>query len=163
MTQARDRDTRSTPVVLGDIVRVVVQVPRGSFVKPRSGGGVDFVSPLPCPFNYGEVPGTLGADGDPLDAVLLGPRRPAGSSHSAQVQGQVRFVDAGSDDHKLVCGAQPPGPTARAAVVWWFVGYALAKRVLYLLRGDRLAASAEATHCVGWHEPSVRAAKGPVP
>jgi hypothetical protein len=36
-------------------VEVLIEIPRGSFVKRGSTGHVDFVSPLPCPFNYGSV------------------------------------------------------------------------------------------------------------
>jgi len=60
---------------------VVVEVPRGSFLKRGSTGKVDFISPVPCPFNYGSVPQYLGREGDLLDAVVLGPRLPYGSSH----------------------------------------------------------------------------------
>ena len=52
-------------------VDVVVEVPRGSFLKRGSTGRVDFISPLPCPFNYGSVPQYLGLEGDLLDAVVL--------------------------------------------------------------------------------------------
>ena len=39
---------------------VVIEVPRGGFLKRGSSGSIDFVSPLPCPFNYGAVPTLLG-------------------------------------------------------------------------------------------------------
>ena len=55
-------------------VDVVIEVARGGFVKRGSNGRVDFISPWPCPFNYGSVPTLLGLDGDLLDAVVLGPR-----------------------------------------------------------------------------------------
>ena len=55
-------------------VEVVIEVPRGSFLKRGSSGSIDFVSPLPCPFNYGAVPTLLGLEGDLLDALVLGPR-----------------------------------------------------------------------------------------
>ena len=45
------------------VVEVVIEVPRGSFLKRGSTGRVDFISPLPCPFNYGSVPGYIGLDG----------------------------------------------------------------------------------------------------
>jgi inorganic pyrophosphatase len=32
-------------------VDVVIEVPRGSFLKRGSSGRTDFVSPLPCPYN----------------------------------------------------------------------------------------------------------------
>ena len=53
------------------LVDVVIEVPRGSFLKRGSSGRIDFVSPLPCPFNYGAVPGLLGLEGDLLDALVL--------------------------------------------------------------------------------------------
>ena len=44
------------PIKEPPLVEVVVEIPRGSFLKRGSSGRVDFVSPLPCPFNYGSVP-----------------------------------------------------------------------------------------------------------
>ena len=32
-------------------LEVVIEIPRGSFLKRGSDGQVDFVSPFPCPFN----------------------------------------------------------------------------------------------------------------
>ena len=46
----------------GPELEVVIEVPRGSFVKRGSSGSVDFISPLPCPFNYGAVPTLLGLE-----------------------------------------------------------------------------------------------------
>ncbi len=42
-------------------VEEVIEVPRGSFVKRGSRGEFDFLSPLPCPFNYGSVRRYIGA------------------------------------------------------------------------------------------------------
>ena len=53
---------------------VGVEVPRGSFLKRGLDGRIHFVSPLPCPFNYGAVPSHLGLEGDLLEALVLGPR-----------------------------------------------------------------------------------------
>ena len=83
---------------------MVVEVPRLSFVKRGPTGAIDFLSPLPCPFNYGSVPGTLAEDGDPLDAILLGRRRARGQRVSGRVLGVVGFLDAGVPDPKLVLG-----------------------------------------------------------
>ena len=41
-------------------VEVVIEVPRGSFLKRGSTGQIDFISPLPCPYNYGSVPTSPG-------------------------------------------------------------------------------------------------------
>jgi inorganic pyrophosphatase len=65
----------------GTEVDVVIEVPRGGFVKRGSTGQADFISPLPCPFNDGSVPAYIGLEGDLLDALLLG-RRPSGDGPS---------------------------------------------------------------------------------
>ena len=120
----------------GADVRVLVEVPRMGFVKRNARGMVDVVSPLPCPFNYGSVPGTRSGDGDPLDAVLLGPRIPRGVEVDTRVLGWVRFVDAGDPDPKLVCGLVLR-PADRWAIRLFFEVYAPAKRGLALVRGRR--------------------------
>ncbi|MCB1968088.1 MAG: inorganic diphosphatase, partial [Candidatus Accumulibacter sp.] len=51
-------------------VDVTIEVPRGSFLKRGSLGRIDFLSPFPCPFNYGSVPNYLGLEGDLLDALV---------------------------------------------------------------------------------------------
>src|SRR5207253_7405720 len=84
-------------------LEVVIEVPRGSFLKRGSTGHVDFVSPLPCPFNYGSVPTLLGLEGDLLDALVLGPRLPFGTKVRVKVWGAVIFVDRGMTDDKLIC------------------------------------------------------------
>jgi inorganic pyrophosphatase len=43
-------------------VEVVVEIPRGSFLKRGSTGQLDFVSPLPCPFNYGSIENLVGLE-----------------------------------------------------------------------------------------------------
>ncbi|HET9129827.1 MAG TPA: inorganic diphosphatase, partial [Terriglobia bacterium] len=85
------------------MVEVIVEIPRGSFLKRGSSGRVDFVSPLPCPFNYGSVPDYIGLEGDLLDALILGPRLPAGTRKRVRVWGAVTFVDRGMADDKLIC------------------------------------------------------------
>lgn len=127
----------SARVEPGTVVRVVVETPRGSFTKRRGDGRIAFVSPLPCPFDYGGVLGTHGADGDLLDALVLGgaPRR-RGEVCEAVVLGRVCFEDDGVVDDKLVCGE--PGalddPALRRRIERFFTLYALAKRVSRLGR-----------------------------
>ena len=120
----------------GEEIEVVIDVPRGGFVKRRDDGGIDFVSPWPCPFNYGSVPGTRSGDGDRLDAVVLGPRLSRGTRVRTTVVGRVRFVDAGQDDPKLICARRPLGRLDRARLVAFFALYARAKGLLNRLRGE---------------------------
>lgn len=125
--------------VLSELVSVQVEVPRGGLIKWGADGGIDFVSPLPCPFNYGSLPGGLADDGDPPDALVLGPRRPRGSRARARVVGRVRFVDEGQRDDKLVCvpEGRDRGLTAaeRWQVVAFFSLYARVKALAARLRG----------------------------
>ena len=129
------------------VVDVVIEIPRGSFLKRGSTGHVDFVSPLPCPFNYGSVPTLVGLEGDLLDAVVLGPRLERGTRLRVPAWGAVVLRDRGMVDHKLVCSAQPLDESARAAVLRFFGLYARCKGLLNVLRG-RPGRNA----CEGWIE-----------
>jgi len=112
-------------------VRVRVETPRGSFLKRDSRGRIEFLSPLPCPFNYGSVEGTRAADGEPVDALVLGPRLPRGTSVEVRVLGRARFLDAGQPDDKWLCAreARELRPAERRAVTLFFRVYALVKKI----------------------------------
>jgi len=105
-------------------VEVVIEIPRGSFLKRGSTGHIDFVSPLPCPFNYGSVPTHVGLEGDLLDAAVLGPRLPLGTRLRVRAWGAVTLTDRGMSDDKLICSAQPLQPSERQNVLRFFGFYA---------------------------------------
>jgi inorganic pyrophosphatase len=128
-------------------VEVLIEVPRGSFIKRGSAGHVDFVSPLPCPFNYGSVPQYVGLEGDLLDAVVLGPRLPHGTRTRVRAWGAVTLTDRGMTDDKLICAQSPLGPRQRQAVLAFFRFYASCKGLLNLWR-RRPGRNA----CEGWCE-----------
>ena len=115
-------------------VEVLIEIPRGSFLKRGSTGQVDFVSPLPCPFNYGSVPTHIGLEGDLLDAVVLGPRLAAGTRVRVAVRGAVTLTDRGMSDDKLICSAAPLLPGQRQSVLRFFRFYARCKGLLNLWR-----------------------------
>jgi inorganic pyrophosphatase len=115
-------------------VDVVIEVPRGSFLKRGSTGHIDFVSPLPCPFNYGSVPQYLGREGDLLDALVLGGRLPMGTRVRVPAWGAVILTDRGMSDDKLVCSATPVTPRQRSRILRFFRFYAKCKGLLNLLR-----------------------------
>lgn len=116
-------------------VRVRVEVPRFSLLK-RGAAGIEYVSPVPCPFNYGSVPDRPAPDGDALDAVVLGPRLRLGEEVDVPVHAVVRFVDAGVEDDKLVCGPSPTDADL-ARVAAFFRVYAVARLLMNRARGRR--------------------------
>jgi inorganic pyrophosphatase len=128
-------------------VSVVIEVPRGSFLKRGSTGRVDFISPLPCPFNYGSVPTHLGLEGDLLDALVLGPRLALGTQIRLKAWGAVTMTDRGMTDDKLICSEHPPSASARRGVLRFFHFYAKCKGLLNVWR-RRPGRNA----CDGWCE-----------
>jgi len=115
-------------------VDVVIEIPRGSFLKRGSTGHLDFISPLPCPFNYGSVPAYVGLEGDLLDALVLGPRLPLGSRTRVKAWGAVILTDRGMTDDKLVCSDRPLAPAERRNVLRFFRFYARCKGLLNVWR-----------------------------
>ncbi len=129
------------------MVEVVIEIPRGSFLKRGSTGHVDFISPLPCPYNYGSVPSFVGLEGDLLDAVVLGPRLPLGARIRVKAWGAVSLTDRGMTDDKLICGDYSPSAAEREEVLRFFRFYAKCKGLLNLWR-RRPGRNA----CEGWCE-----------
>ncbi|TMC02547.1 MAG: inorganic diphosphatase [Chloroflexi bacterium] len=91
-------------------IEVVVEVPRGSGNKYEADhrtGAITLDRPLSpalrYPTDYGYVPGTLGEDGDPLDALLL-LEEPAfpGCHVRCRPVGLFRMRDEAGPDCKLV-------------------------------------------------------------
>ena len=91
-----------------DTVRMVVEIPAGTTDKieydPATGQFeldrvIDY---LPYPANYGFLEGTLGGDGDPLDAILLSRRLPTGSLVSGLPVAAILLTDRGEPDEKVL-------------------------------------------------------------
>jgi inorganic pyrophosphatase len=131
----REKKAASPECETASEVDVVIEVPRGSFVKRGSTGKVDFISPLPCPFNYGAVPCLLGLEGDLLDALVLGPRLPFGTKLRIKAWGAVTLIDRGMVDDKLVCSDRAPTQRERENVLRFFRFYAKCKAILNFWRG----------------------------
>ncbi len=128
-----------------DPLRVVIDVPRGSFFKRRDDNTIDFVSPIPSPFNYGHVPGTLSDEGDAHDAVVLGPTLALGSIATFPARARVNFIDAGRPDPKWICASAPLSRLERLQVEAFFRFYAVVKRVINKARGKH-----GSTRYLGW-------------
>ncbi len=127
------------------MVDVVIEYPRGAMIKRRPDGSVDFIAPLPCPYNYGSIPGFIAGDGDALDAVVLGPRLALGARVRVRVFGVIDFIDDGCEDPKVICGEAVPGRLQCAGLLAFFSSYALFKRALSRVRG-----STRVTRSGGW-------------
>jgi inorganic pyrophosphatase len=138
-----DTDTLDPPLQLD----VVIEIPRWSFLKRGSSGRVDFVSPLPCPFNYGSVRAFIGCDGDFLDAIVLGPRLARGTRVKVSVYGAVGLTDRDLYDDKLVCSRQPLQRWDRQMVLVYMHAYGWFKRLLNWYRRRR-----GHTVCEGWKD-----------
>jgi len=124
---------------------VVVEVPRWGFVKRGSNGDVDFVSPLPCLYNYGAVPKYIGLDGDLLDAVIIGNRLPRGARCQLTARGAIGLMDRGLYDDKVVFSERPLSALDRFVLLIFFHVYAQFKRLLNIVRGRP-----GNTACTGW-------------
>ncbi len=122
---------------LPETVVVIIEVPRFGLVKRElhGEGRIEYVSPVPSPFNYGYVPDLAGRDGDPLDAVVLGARLSSGTEVECRVQAIVRFYDAGLPDDKLVCAERPLTAAQEALVSGFFRAYVHARRLLNRAQG----------------------------
>ncbi len=126
-------------------IEVVIEIPKWSFLKRGTSGKVDFVSPFPCPFNYGSVPEYLGLEGDLLDALVLGPRLARGTRVKVKAIGSVGLSDRGMYDDKIVGGQEPLRRWQPGMVLLFFRFYALCKRLLNVYRGRP-----GLTRCEGW-------------
>lgn len=124
---------------------VIVDVSKWSFIKRRDDGIVDFISPVPSPFNYGHVEDSVAEDGEGVDAVVLGPRLPRGTRLAVPVRGCVGFIDGGVSDPKWICSRLPLRPSERRRVERFFRGYALAKGVI-----NRARRKKGETRYLGW-------------
>ena len=154
----------SSPIAID----VTIEVPRFSFIKRGSSGSIDFISPLPCPYNYGAAGDYIGLEGDLLDALVLGRRLPFGTQLTTRAWGAVTFTDRGMSDDKLICSDEPVTMQQRAHVLRFFSFYARCKGLLNALRNrpgrnacdgwcDAAQAIARATpRSAGWRGPTVR-------
>lgn len=119
------------------ILEVVIETPRFSFTKYKDDGSVDYMSPIPCPFNYGSVPGTVSGDGDRLDAIVLGKRLKGGTHIKVPIIGRVIFFDKGEEDPKYICSENPMTFGQKITIKLFFFFFSFAKQVLNKLRGKK--------------------------
>ena len=109
-----------------------IEIPRGSFIKRElhDGSRVAFVSPLPCPFNYGYILGSSGEEGDPEDAIFFGGACKVGDEIAGQAIGKVLFLDKGERDNKTIISDKPLSRSQKWVLMTFFSLYAIAKRLV---------------------------------
>ncbi len=135
-------------------VEVVIEIPRGSFLKRGSSGRIDFVSPVPCPYNYGSIRQYIGGEGDYLDAVVLGPRLPIGSRVQVNAYGAIGLSERFLYDDKLICAYKPITPSDRRNLLLFFNIYSFCKGLLNVVRWRSGRA-----RCEGWGDASAAIAR----
>ncbi|NPD65603.1 inorganic diphosphatase [Lichenicola cladoniae] len=92
-------------------INVVIEIPQGSQVKYEidKESGAIFVdrflfTPMAYPAAYGFIPGTLAADGDPADALVLAPAPMVpGAVIRARPIGMLKMEDESGMDEKIIC------------------------------------------------------------
>lgn len=87
-------------------IQITIEIPKGSLNKYEIKNGVVVIDrqlPIPCPYPYGFIPGTMEPDGDPTDIFLLSktPYSPNTSVMGCPI-GKYHCLDQGIQDDKLI-------------------------------------------------------------
>lgn len=91
--------------------KVVIEIPKGNvnnkyeYDEVSGEFKLDFVfKNIVWPYNYGFFPGTLGGDGDTLDAIVLSSNPlKQGQEVMVKIIGMMEVVDRGEEDNKIIC------------------------------------------------------------
>ena len=109
--QHRHHTWRDTPPFdAAGIVNAYIEIPRGErrkyeFAMKENSRAVDRIIPEdvgPYPVNYGFVPQTISYDGDPFDALVLGPPLPGGSVVRGRIVALMLMEDEKGIDSKVM-------------------------------------------------------------
>ena len=106
----RQHTWRDTPPFDGDLVNAYIEIPRGErrkfeFAMGANSRAIDRMIPEdvgPYPVNYGFVPQTISYDGDPFDALVLGPPLAGGELVRGRIVGLMLMEDEKGIDSKVV-------------------------------------------------------------
>jgi inorganic pyrophosphatase len=100
----------SAPINKDGSVNAYIEIPRGDrrkfeFIMKANARALDRMIPADIggyPVNYGFVPQTISYDGDPFDALVLGPPLPAGKLVRGVIVGVMFMEDEKGLDSKVV-------------------------------------------------------------
>lgn len=140
-TNSRGREATPEPPELD----VVIEIPRGGFLKRGSSGHVVLRFAPALPVQLRLCAAYVGLEGDRLDTVVRGPRLALGSRVRVKAWGAVMLTDRGMADDKLICSDQPVSAMQRRRLLRFFHFYAKCKGLpnLWRRRPRRNA-------CEGW-------------
>jgi len=101
---------------------------------------IEYRSLLPTLFNYGYVKHTVGADGQPKDAIILGRRLKQGGEVEVHEVGVVHFIDDGLVDDKIITSFNGRIRFIDKVLIHvFFTAYMLFKITKYYVDEDRVA------------------------
>jgi inorganic pyrophosphatase len=124
-------------------MKVIVETPRWSLSKyafEDGGFRVEYRTPFPTLFNYGFVEHTIGDDGKPKDAIILGGRLRQGDAFEVRRVGVVHFIDDGLVDDKMITSFDGRVTLLDKVMMHvFFTVYMLFKITHYYLHEDRVA------------------------
>lgn len=107
---------RDTPPFDGALVNAYIEIPLGDRRKyelDMAGNALALDRTIPeaiggYPVNYGIVPQTVSYDGDPFDALVLGPVLPGGTFVKGAIVGVMHMEDENGIDSKVVLSRVGP-------------------------------------------------------
>lgn len=86
----------------GDNKKFEVKPDTGQMVWDTKNGKPRYIKFTGYPGNYGAIPGTMQADGDPLDVLSLGGMELRADVVGVKIIGAIHLHDAGDEDSKLL-------------------------------------------------------------
>ena len=118
-------------------MKVKIDTSKFGFIKRKDDGSIDYISPFPCPFNYGSVVDTIAEDGDREDVVVLGKLLKRGEEVDFGLVGEIDFLDKGKIDKKWICKNGKITMREKIIIHLFFRFFAFAKKVLNRVRGKK--------------------------
>lgn len=119
-------------------MKIIVDTPKWGFIKKKDDGSIDYISPFPCPFNYGSILDTEGEDGDREDIVVLGKKLKSGTQDClANRVAIVSFYDKGEFDPKHIYSDKELNTIDKLKLYSFFSLFSVLKLVLNAVKGKK--------------------------
>ncbi|MBW6451193.1 MAG: inorganic diphosphatase [DPANN group archaeon] len=126
-------------------MKVTIEITKGSFIKSSitpTKTKLEFISPIPIPFNYGFINDTQSGDSEALDIIIFGEKLKRGSKLDISASGIILFKDNNVKDYKIIASTDKKNKTYRKIITYLFFKlYATIKPLIYLIFEHKLAKS----------------------